>query len=390
MKRVPPVRSAPTLRRRPDRGQALAFFVLVLPALLVVLGLGLDGANLYAQRRSAQAAADLAALAGARYLPDERTQAIAIAREVAGLNGWGTTVDVTTPYNGSDIHIEVQVRQDVPTFLLGFVRVDSFEVGARAVARNDPQATGGYAVFANRTSCAGDSEKTIDWSGSSTVVTGMVHSNAGILMGGSSNRINGGTTYTCTGKFVNSGGSNVFTPAVARVGTRSLPVTYNASSFACTWPSPGVAYNGLWDLSTDGPWWVNGQKSSKQLRPGVYCASGPSGGIRLSDSDISGNVTFIATQTIEISGSNFNLTPYASDLLFFSQGTSDVALKVAGSAGSWQGIMYAPNGNAEVSGSNNLTISGGIIADTVKLNGSSFNIVGTAGQAIEDRLRLVD
>lgn len=82
-------------------------------------------------------------------------------------------------------------------------------------------------------------------------------------------------------------------------------------------------------------------------------------------------------QQVEISGSKFRLTPYTDNFLFVSYGTMDVAMKVSGSDGSWSGYIYAPNGTAEISGSSNLAIKGGIVAKRVKLNGSSMSIDGT-------------
>ena len=54
--------------RRRARGQAIVIFVLAMPVLLVMVGLALDGGYSFAQRRSAQNAADMAALAGARVM----------------------------------------------------------------------------------------------------------------------------------------------------------------------------------------------------------------------------------------------------------------------------------------------------------------------------------
>src|SRR5207244_10426335 len=53
---------------RPNRGQALVLLSLFLIVLLAGLGLGVDGGNLYLQRRGAQLAADASALAGARLM----------------------------------------------------------------------------------------------------------------------------------------------------------------------------------------------------------------------------------------------------------------------------------------------------------------------------------
>jgi hypothetical protein len=146
----------------------------------------------------------------------------------------------------------------------------------------------------------------------------------------------------------------------------------------------------MWDLAADGAWWVGGTKTSKTLRPGIYCSrTGSSDGIKLSDSDIrvladiatgADGVTFVAQYSIEVSGSNFQLKPFKDNILFASYGTTDVAIKVAGSSGTWEGILYAPNGTAEVSGSSNLALKGGIIAKRVKLNGSSFSIDGSSSE----------
>ena len=131
-------------------------------------------------------------------------------------------------------------------------------------------------------------------------------------------------------------------------------------------------------------------KGSKRLNPGVYCATGSNGILKLSDSDIRGTVTFVATSQVEISGSNFTLTAYLNNVLTFSQGTSDVALKLSGSGGTWSGIHYAPNGTAELSGGSNLTVAGGIVAQRVKLNGSSMSINAAALQSsTPDKLQLI-
>lgn len=51
-------------------GQAIVLFALVLVVLVAFVGLGIDGANAFAQRRNANVAADAAAMAGARALLD--------------------------------------------------------------------------------------------------------------------------------------------------------------------------------------------------------------------------------------------------------------------------------------------------------------------------------
>ena len=58
---------------RPDRGQVLVLFALSLTALLLMAGLVVDGGYAYSQSRTAQNAADFAAMAGTRIVGEELT-----------------------------------------------------------------------------------------------------------------------------------------------------------------------------------------------------------------------------------------------------------------------------------------------------------------------------
>jgi hypothetical protein len=165
-----------------------------------------------------------------------------------------------------------------------------------------------------------------------------------------------------------------------------MPINYVWDDFLpCTYSRTGSD----WDLSSNGTWWVGGSKSSKQLNPGVYCLSGTtSGAIKLSDSGITGNVTFISTGKIEISGSDFTLTPYKHDVLMYAQSSSETAIKLSGSGGSWGGYIYAPNGQVEISGSSHFSLEGSIIANKVKLSGSNWSIASHVDN--DGRARLLE
>jgi hypothetical protein len=352
------------------------------------MALGLDAGNLFIQRRDAQSVADLAALAGARDLPGAPTSAKTTALAIAAANGYPSSmVTATTPYGGDTRRIEVSILRAVPTFFMPVLGVPSVDVGARAVARAVASTAATHAIFAGRSSCGSSSEpeKTIDWSGSDIDVVGQVHSNDGILVGGSNNSVTGSTTYVCNTKFRNEGGGNTYTPSAAKVGVQSWPATYTAADFPCTY-----SRSGSWDLSANGPWWLGGTPLTKTLMPGVYCATGSGGTIKLGYSGIVGNVTFVATAQVEISGQNFVLTPHTKGVLIYSQGNSDVAVKISASGGAWTGMIYAPNGKAEISGSDNLTLAGSIVADRVKLGGSNFTITaGTTSSGVTS-LQLVE
>jgi hypothetical protein len=86
----------------------------------------------------------------------------------------------------------------------------------------------------------------------------------------------------------------------------------------------------------------------------------------------------LVADKIEISGSDFALLPpYDQGILAFANSNQADAIKFAGSNGSFEGLLYAPNGTVETSGSTNSTLRGAIVSYNVKLNGSSLDIVGT-------------
>jgi hypothetical protein len=404
------------LRRPPARGQALPFFALALPVLMAFMALGVDAGNLYLERRAAQGVADLAALTGAKSLPNA-TNAKNAAWSVAASNGYpNAQVTPTTPYLGANTKIEVTIRKDVDTFfmpVLSFFAPGDFSsqgIQARAVAISEPTVSGSYAVFALNSNCSGSEPAlTIDWSGSSNYIDGSVHSQAGVLIGGSGNTVPAPHTFTyeCPGQFTESGtnggippennpeacpGEFVNTPCLEN---RDPPVSFPSGTFnsspnpPCNWTAAGDM-----DLSSGTSWWHNNTKDSKQLRAGKYCA--PNGVLKLSDSDIRTidylgrtGVTFFARK-IDISGSGFILKPYDRNVLAYATSADPDALKFAGSNGTFTGLLYAPNGTVETSGSTNSTLTGGIVANRVKINGSSLGITGTIGASSAGYQQLVE
>jgi hypothetical protein len=382
-------------RVAPGSGQTLPLFALFAPVLLALMALGLDAAQAFVERRNAQGAADLAALAGARFLHDgvtasDQTEARNTALAVAVANGYqASQVTVTTPYGGDDDRIQVTIDTSVHTFFMPILDLllpgdySTLDVGARAVAYGGYTEGGGgqFAILALE-GCP-SLQKSVDISGSDGLFVGRVHSNSDLYISGSTMDFVGETSYVCGGSgypaFHDGGGSNTFDPPPYLGSVEPDPIALTRADFTCTYTAPST---GMWDLTSNGVWWVGGSKDSKTLRAGTYCSRGTSGGIKLSDSDIviedivsgPGGVTFLAQAYIEVSGSNFQLRPHEHNVLFYSEGTSDVAIKVSGSGGTWEGYIYAPQGTAEVSGQGNWNYTGGIVAKRVKLNGSNSSI----------------
>ncbi|MBI4570391.1 MAG: Tad domain-containing protein [Chloroflexi bacterium] len=368
---MPP--GAAMLRR--ERGQMLAVAALIFPVLLGFVGLVVDGGAYYAARRQVQNAADEAALAATHVLEDGGTvsSATAAALEYAAANGFdndgvSNTVNIDIPptsgnHQGDPDYVEVLINEEAPTFFIHVLLADAPNVQGRAVAGLTQSDGGGYAIFANNNNCG--NPDALEVPGSTNVVNGGMHSNANIKVAGSNNTLNGPTTYRCSIQI--GGQNNTFNPAPDQTGNRPLPVNYTFSDFPpCTFTFTHPA-----NLNSVQEVWVGGNQNSNQLLPGVYCSTST---LSLSGSNVSGNVTFAAMGKVNISGSNFNLTPYWNNVLMFTEDASSSALDVSGSGGTWQGILLAPNGKAKVAGSGNFAYSGSIIGDTVQVSGSNFSI----------------
>lgn len=127
-------------RPRAGRGQALIWVALLLPLLLSIVGLALDGGIVFAARRQAQDAADAAARAGAQEIDvaryrdtdevvlDNRRARYEAQRYLAGLGARDATVDIA----GNQVF--VRVRREVPLSFLRLVGVASVRIEASAVA----------------------------------------------------------------------------------------------------------------------------------------------------------------------------------------------------------------------------------------------------------------
>jgi hypothetical protein len=132
-----------------ERGQVLVIFALVLVTLMIFAALAFDTGMMLVERRDQQNAADAAALAGARFLPDDSDAAEAAARSVATANGFtegvdNVTVDVIFPGTGK---IEVLIDSNRSSIFGGIIGQSSWDVGSRAVAVNQDGVPGPFAML---------------------------------------------------------------------------------------------------------------------------------------------------------------------------------------------------------------------------------------------------
>ena len=194
----------------------------------------------------------------------------------------------------------------------------------------------------------------------------------------------GDTTYTCS--LDNSGSGNTFAPAPAYQPIQPLPLDFAPFQALLDFASSSCDFwwTGDVDLAGESAVWQSGDASGGVLKPGIYCAVG--GKLQLSGSDVSGNVTFVATESVLISGSNFDLSAFHEGVLAYSAWSGDPGINVSGSGGGWQGCLFSPFSITKFAGSGNFSLEGCIIADQISISGSNINLSSSGAGGSGDKI----
>jgi hypothetical protein len=326
--------------------------------------------------------------------PDPSTnKTVTIIANVTDMNGWGDlTSVVTATITGPSIVVDspVNLTFDYVINITTAIYKGSFNMSNHSEGEYKVEITatdaGGltgigsknftysygilylYAIWANSTT----DKHTIHWSGSKNVVNGNVHSNNDIKVSGSSNMIIGTTEYVST--FTDSGSNNTFIPPPIKVSPQPFPIQYDISEYAPGGPEAVAAGSEGKYHYIKKDFHVSG---SGVVLDGLYYVEG---NVKLSGSNISGVFTIVAEKKIDVSGSELNCSAYSTNLLFLSGKDEEKGkdkdkgeIKIAGSKGTFCGIIYTKEGKIDLSGSTNI-INGGIFADIIKLSGSGLNI----------------
>ena len=378
----------PALRRTRDdqRGVALVLVAASIVALFGMAALTIDVGILMQERRSLQNAADSAALAAARHLPGDPSAAVAEAERFLLANGYDdadskVTVTLQYPYNGDDEAFQVTVQHEIP---LAFAPVIGSITGtpyAMAVAKVISGFGDNYAIFALGDGSGCPATAAANVSGGVATISGIIHANGDVDLGGGGTVIDPAVTYECS--YSENGVGPTIKNGTKRTGERADPVGYVWDDFlpACRFDYPGAANV---NLKSKSEVWVDGAKT--QLKPGVYCFGGS---VSLIGSDIVTvtensqiGVTFIARGRITFSGAGANLKPFRNGVLFYSESSSQNAIDVSGSGGVFEGLFYAPTGGIDLSGSG-FQLTGGLIGRTVAVSGIGASVTadGSASTA---------
>ena len=367
-----------------ERGQVLILFVMGATVIFVIGAIVVDIGLWVSERRNAQAAADLAALAAATQLrdpSDPNAAAIAKGLDFAKRNGYDTAdsrirVDVF-PDLGNDT-VKVEIEEHGGSLFAGIFGITNMDVGATAVGKYVPSPPGvGWAIFADHPDC--DRNDALDYPAQDTTVDGVTHSNATIRISGKNNTFNGPVNWVCPGGFDVQGTGNVY-PNATQVGAQTAPIDLTWADIPCT-----VTFSGDVAIESQPSLWASGDR----LNDNVICARN----LTLDHDNTQGNVTFAAQGNITITGQNNDLRPYPGlppnpfgldRLLAFSPALPSVArdaIEMNVTRGTYRGYIYAPHSEAEITGYQNVLIAGSVVANTVRIAGDElvFDSAGFKG-----------
>jgi len=225
---------------------------------------------------------------------------------------------------------------------------------------------GAIALWANSTSAV----NAFEWTGSQHVSYGAIHSNSGMTWAGSLNTINGPVNYVTS--FQNAGSQNTFSVTPRVVTPQPLPQLVDLDDFRPGGPvqaALGAAYlDQSAECTNKHKWQRNG--SGVVLPAGVYWIPCD---VKLAGSSFSGNVTIVATGTIQLSGSSATFAPYYRGLQFATTSNDDSAAKLATSSLTLGGFVFVPAGGIEASGAKSL-FKCSLIGDTIKLAGAQITL----------------
>jgi len=370
------------------RGTVAAMTALLMPAVIGVLAVALDGGLLYLQRRQAQSIADAAALAGAYafYNGSNFSTAQSSAIAIAAQNGITISgSQITQPQSG---YVAASVTSTKPRYFSSIWGSGTMSAVASATAlgaSNTPYSTAAILVL----NSAGSSV-TLSGTTSVSAVGGSVvvdsNSAASILSSGSPSittpvlDLSGGTQYSGTNPnkatVTNTGQTSTPDPLASISAPSTSGLTVQSSSTVSVSGSSSKTLNpGIYDggISMSG-------SSSVTLNPGVYYING--GGISMSGSaSITGNGVFIYNTGgggINLSGTGaISLNPmssgtYAGLTIFQDRSSSAGAAMSGGSNINNTGTFYFPSATLALSGSSGTSVVGAqIIAKNLTFSGTS-------------------
>jgi len=393
-------------RTRDESGAAAFMVAISLLALVGFAAFAIDGGLGFDQRRGTQNAADNAALAAAWEECNPRDASapdpVGSARAVAAQNGYDDddpdVVVTVNPLGTAKYEVIIQQVNDT-TFAAPGVGAETLTVVSQGVATCEQEDfLGGYAIFAGAEACPSGGAIELDLTGSTKTINGGIFSNGDLKINGPNTTINGDINYR--GNFTSNAGPGVTGAAEQFFGSaKAYPLDLDIAEFrpggARQTADPGHYFNSAPSTAIDNGWMTSnghatGNNSSIEIiHAGIYYS--PKTGhdaINLKGVTVAPGVTvtFVAEGQIHVIGDG-DITGYASltpggysPLVLFSNAEtppscSTNAIQFSGSSLTWTGLIYAPNGEVQMSASStDATVNGSIIGYSVNISGSDFRI----------------
>ena len=376
----------------------MVLFVILLPVLLGLGAIAVDVGYWYVVKKTAQDAADAAALAAARELQDCEA-AEAVGHDYAARNMPEATVEVTCDTVGvGPGNVEVAVTAQADTFFGRLFGVVDVTVTQHAVAERLSSA-GNLAIFAGSVDC----DDGLEFDAENVSINGLLHSNGQF-------RISRGPFWAADGTIWRDNCVSSVEPGVSAFGNGNPPDRLPRDVFErLNWPvwfTPadfgwfsGCTYKGTTIELTAQHVVITGPDQvidhDGTLPSGIYCATQS---FALSGDGVRGAITALAP-SISVAARNTDLRPYSGTrVLFFAVPNSDfnpendgaldaggnpacqpdpaADLTLDGDGHRWRrAVIFSPCGRVVV----NITpaaLTGTIIARQVRVDSDGFEMVG--------------
>jgi hypothetical protein len=371
------------LRRllRQENGNTLMIVAASMPAVMVSLGLGVEGGMMYLLRRQAQTAADAAAISGGMELVRGQHETLVSAGRAASAangftNGGTVMVLVNNPpgqgtYTADPAAVEAVVSRPHPLLFASFFQSVDPIISARAVAK--VHVAGEACVLALRTTAI----RGVETSGSASVnlagctLAANTKSSSALYMSGS------GTLYAeslwSAGGIYISGSSSTQFEQPPMEYMWSLPDPYASLSIptggSCT--TTNASYSG----------------ATVTINPGVYCGGmsfGSGANVTLNPGTYyvrDGNFDVKAQATVQGAGVTIILTGTTASKVgaVDINGNTDVTLSApTGTSDTYRGLVFVQQRNGTVdskfNGGSRTKISGGIYFPNTRVTWNGDNV----------------
>jgi len=385
-------------RLRHEAGQTIVLFAILLPLFLGLGAIAVDVGYWYVVKKTAQDAADAAALAAARELQDCAAAEL-VGHDYGERNMPDSTVEVNCGTAGVDPgKVEVTVTAQADTFFGRLFGVLDVTVTQRAVAErlNGP---GNLAIF----SYSGDCFDGLEFDAENVSINGLVHSNGQF-------RISRGPFWAADGTFdVERCAASRDLNAVSVFGDgpddlprqgshEEWPAWFGPADFGwfsgCTYRGTTVEITAVAVVIT-GPDQIIPHNGT--IAAGVYCATES---FAITGDGVHGRITALAP-VISVNANSSELRPYSgANVLFFavpdgdfnpendgpecSSAASDMLLNGAGHR--WKGVVFSPCGRVVINVSGAQSLEGTILANQVRVDANGFEMIGKSDFEVQTAL----